>query len=806
MQVYAPHTGNPNVWKAREQGIPGVLQWPSAPQVNPAGTPSTMSTPLPPVPALGNNVPSTTPAFSSAQQQFTNEMLSWRSSFSGTFNPAQSISDTSGDEVDSDDNAMEAWRSPPFGQQQRASVSSLDSQESSSVYSFATASSPQPWSNTGNLMSSTATGSVSNLPLDAPPLSDVLAQTSFSSVQEPPAPPARPAVPALNLSEPMLDPATSGSTANTKTPVAAWPQQKTEWSGSTSSRDDPVNMFAPAPSATTHGTRPDAPQLSRLRTQGLGKQSSSTRLLSIPSTPMRLGNLSMFSPDQPSTVLGNMDLSSWLDEPVLPSPLYAQGPSTGWTGLTPTIDPGRTPTALSTHMADRLPSAAPSAGASIPRVPSGLHHESALGSSPSQPPTTASSDSPALISAVDWWSRNSEAQWRFHKSTLDNMPSSAGGAANSRMTEPRGVLAMSAISRFLSYSTMLCFTERSAPQPPFFHRHLLSTRRNRLPMALSVSRCILAALFMRQSTTEAWAWRHVGEELQQLLEHNRGFLATLNDAHQKAQVAHGPGAPSPDLQEWLERTTQLDGGLELLGNVQALWFYLVVGAFGNTFGMFAAGEAVPARGGAEQYWGQEVLLDAIHMLQSLTYLLASIGLHLQERQWQEKTAHAPNDPQTFLWWGFCETVRRTVLASHALLVLLRYVLLAGEPPLDEHSTAVTLGRAPFPDLNARVPMRAPWETDDWSSVLQLQQPAVANVFEAENSALWRANMQKEQGESANGGMPLTLALFLSQRPDTPESRRPAAKELGRYFQSHDEFTNVCLSVVFGLSVEHTLST
>ena len=523
-------------------------------------------------------------------------------------------------------------------------------------------------------------------------------------------------------------------------------------------------------------TRRAAPPLHRLHTENL-RESLAVNTMK-PSTPLQATNLSLFSPDQTSLLTGNVDLSSWLAEPVVPSPLYTHGPSTGWTNLSPAADPGKTPTGyvvrdVGGFDVERLESAGAAVAADV----------SSMYDTYVQTPLT----SPVLISAIDWWQRDEDAQQRFHRYTIAH----STGLRN-HPTDPRVTLSMSTSTRFLAYSAILALTGPNAPPPPFFHRHLLMLLREKLPTPLAICRSVISAISLRQRSNDEWAWRLVGSELAQNVSTARSFLSTLNDAHQRAELS-GLGGAAPELAVWFQSAMRIEGGMEILALVQSIWFQLVVGSFGCVFGEGGTDE-VNSPMAATKYWDASLVQSAIEALQVLVHLLAITALQMQRGGWRDDatpytmdtTSEARDalDTRRFMFWGFCETLRRTVLASYALLVLLRFIFRGT-------ISGMRLGQAPFAELCAQGPTTPLWETGDWSAMLELELPSVAPVFEAENYVLFTDNERRMPQRP-------TLATFLANRPERFSGRAPM-RELKSYFQTHDEFTNVCLSVLFGLT-------
>lgn len=507
--------------------------------------------------------------------------------------------------------------------------------------------------------------------------------------------------------------------------------------------------------------------LARLSTKGL--QPGSLQL-SIPQTPSHFGNLTMFSPGHSALMMGNMDLSSWLDDRIVPSPLYELGACTGWSGLISATDTSKTPTAYTTRVTEcnALKGPQPSSGTQMISSGSDVKpsDENIVDSDNTMP------ISPVLISSEDWWSRDSVAQWRFHRYILTTVPMLGW----LRSEDCRTTLAMSAISRFMAYCSFLCLAEPDAPQPPFLHRQLLLKQRNKLPESLAIARCVLAALKLRLPSSDTYAWIQVAQQLERQIQDSHDTIVQIN-------MYTGP-------REIVQRMLHFDGIMHIMAQLQTLWFYIVVGAFGESFDKTESRAFTLSH----RIWDASLLPKATEALQQLTHIAATLGLMVQRLPAAEgmRNMEADDDTRDFLWWSLCESLRRTILAAYSLLILLRFVLHITQN--DQAPELAVLGYPPFPSTTygtSRV------EHEKWSNVMELDLPAVADAFEADRAGVWRSHLDNHQ---PMGNAKLTLALFNAHRPlKKDEERTEMQFYLDSYFHQHDEFTNVCLSVVFGLS-------
>lgn len=521
-----------------------------------------------------------------------------------------------------------------------------------------------------------------------------------------------------------------------------------------------TNMEPPSVSSSLHNfpqTGPAGPrrkstsELSQLCTTNLYVSSHAQAT----PTPSRLINTPAFTPAPFNISFGSFDLSTWLEEPVAPSPLYEPGACTGWTGLNSALDTGRTPTAGSVRMG----------------MIKGPRHEADGATTGPR----SSLSPPSLISSVDWWAHDDGAQRRFHRYMLASLPPSP----TLRVDDRRTSLSASARSRFLTYCSFLCLRDPHAPQPPFLHRHMLLVKRDKLPAPLAIARSALSALAMRLPTSEVWAWRIVGSELCALVNQ----ASELVRKYEYAQVQATP----LEKQLWLQQATSWDGCWECLSLLQALWCYTVVGAFSDSMDSVSSKTTDCT---AQRIWDPLLLKDAVEVIEQLMCVVATVGMQLQSDSWH-CNARTPNaldldHSDEFLWWGLCDSLRRTVLASHAMLVLWKYTrsILNGESSVSCRIDEPLIAKNIAPQV--------------YQKLMTLELPAVAAVFEADNVTQWR---HQSKGAGHNGQLKLTLATFVQHRPSSSNKQQlnEIPSSLTSYFYEHDEFTNICLSALFGLT-------
>lgn len=511
-----------------------------------------------------------------------------------------------------------------------------------------------------------------------------------------------------------------------------------------------LDTDVPMPTQPNGPTPKRLPQLTRLCTSNLNMSSG----LQVPITPSR-NLVSALSPGNFISAAITQDWSSWLDEPIVPSPMYEQGPCTGWNGLISATDASRTPTAKDVHMVSIK---------GTKNKQQNMHDD---------PKKSIEPSSPALISAIDWWRQNTESQWQFHKYTMAHFPESH----TLRQDDPKSTLSFSVMSRFLAYCSFLCLREPSAPQPPFIHRNLLMTMKERLPGPLAVASSVLAALAMRLPTSEGWAWRLVGAELASVVETARGIMNNVHNSELGRSC----------FKSLEQQVSNFDDAWKLVGIIQALWCYTVVCVFEEIWNPSdpSSESSWPV---VDRGWSPKLISETVDVLQAMVSILAQAGLYLQNCAWESgpKFLQQENDvkPCDFLRWNLCETIRRTVLATHALLILLRHLRVGW----DKNGSTIILGCPPFPSLTYPV---------NWEPVMALKLPAVADIFDATNEATWRVRIENT---SHSSNEILNLQMLMNSRPKFFEDRSSKMDPLVySYFNEHDEFTNVCLSTIFGLS-------
>ncbi|PWN46683.1 hypothetical protein IE53DRAFT_14225 [Violaceomyces palustris] len=448
------------------------------------------------------------------------------------------------------------------------------------------------------------------------------------------------------------------------------------------------------------------------------------------------------SPIRTTLFTGSLDLSGWLDEPVVPSPLYRMGPSlhslgSAMAGMgfhqSPSVEQHQQQQPSSRLAAPPVMTSGNSSSSEFEPLPNRSRSDPT-----GQDKVRYGADgelvepAPRLPSAKIWWSS----------------PQQEGSVKES--------LAQASAAHFVSYPALMVLTDPTSPIPPFIHRRWLHEVRFEMPSTLANARAILAGYFVRLPASEALVWRLISDQIR-----------SINDNH--AQLCN-EGSDS----------------FEVFAAVTALWMYLVLVIFTD--------DAASAK-----HVDGSLLESSFDALSDLTRTLVKHHDKLE----RERGGQATNQPTggDFGNWGCSETLRRTVFAAYSLLVLQRF----------------RAGAAERSDRLAGCQL-----------VLDLRLPSVADEFEAGNEEEWRSSLNRsaveekswrgpqqrrqEQQQSTNSDTATTTAAQASGASLTPqgptlrqviEARRngpaaPPPRWLQSYFDNHDDFTNVVLSVALAL--------
>ncbi len=404
-----------------------------------------------------------------------------------------------------------------------------------------------------------------------------------------------------------------------------------------------------------------------------------------------------------------LDLSGWLDEPVMPSPMYRFGPysalKTGgpFNFSIPGVDLGQGATA-GLPSSGPLPSSelTPPNGDQIAQAQLGVGRSTI----PQQGPDSDFAGAQAPPSST---ANHSAAQqiWQHGISGREELPET---------------LARAAAAHFITYPTLMVLPEATSPVPPFMFRPWLASVRGDLPSSLAIARVVLAGYLVRLPSSLNAVWEAIAREMRTIT----------------ANVDATTG--SDDLTVWAATA--------------ALWLYLVL--------------AILTEEPAGSIFIDDDLVNT--SLRALSRLASSLCLRVKLAEANKNDFALQDSAQAFSRWGMLETMRRTLFATYALLVLQRF----REGALQiQHQLAGC-------DL-----------------VMDIALPAKASLFDSSHVNEWRSKMQQHPAKEASI---LTLRDLCKSR----RTSQAASADLLDFFGHLDEFTNVCLSVALGLDGQITI--
>ncbi|GAC72377.1 hypothetical protein PANT_7d00069 [Moesziomyces antarcticus T-34] len=451
------------------------------------------------------------------------------------------------------------------------------------------------------------------------------------------------------------------------------------------------------------------------------------------------------SPIRSAVFQHGIDLSGWLAEPVVPSPLYRMGPSLhsaisgnfAAISHSPVVD-----TPISAKFAASLahtmglstnpgflpmfqdPNAAPSATATAATAAAAAaaganSHPLSRSLSDSNTPPQSRYDcdgqlvlpAPQLPSAKQWWIQ----------------PDQSGEVAAS--------IAQASAAHFVSYPALIVLTDPTAPIPPFIHRKWLQENRASVPESLANARSILAGYYVRLPASQSLIWRLISEQIRLIVA-------------DKPQLTAANADPVP-----------------VFGAVAALWMYLVLIVFTDE----------PA---ITDHVSAELLDEALLVLSDVSQALLAHAVRACEAASQQTTP-------SLATFGWIETMVRTLFASYSLLVLQRFRENAGNARERLAGCSLILD-LPLPAAAGE------FEADkeaDWMQAHTANQNALSEAGAPFVRPTLRQLVQLRNeavGAAADG-----------QSDSVKDELRdlPWACTL---FDHHDEFTNVVLSVAFAL--------
>lgn len=431
-----------------------------------------------------------------------------------------------------------------------------------------------------------------------------------------------------------------------------------------------------------------------------------------------------------------LDLSGWLEEPVIPSPLYRMGPSLSALGSTSQSFTLPTPTLASQSGNQLVATILPA-----PSITGQAENADTMMGNPtsSSGHTPSSASEHAQVAAKNWW-----AAGPSERTSIDSQE-----------------VAQACAGHFTLYPALMVLPDATSPVPPLFHRPWLANTRLQTPASLAQVRVALAAYHVRLPASEGMIWDMIKGQA-------KAIVASYDTLVQSSDM-------------------------EVFSSTAALWFLVILLLMSSD----------PATGRCVD----ESLTDSCLVgLSHLSYLLQKRVQALEQIHLEQRQANGAASP-SFIDWGFLETMKRTLFACYALFVLQRF-------------------RATSPELQSRLA--------GVELVMDIKLPATASEFEAGNELEWRAAQHvkiTDDQEIALGGA-LTLRELLAARtaaqeqqkqrqankmdPNTnstktgsvsqsssdEESKSPITEERRKqmlaYFDRHDDFTNVCLTVTFAL--------
>jgi hypothetical protein len=422
-----------------------------------------------------------------------------------------------------------------------------------------------------------------------------------------------------------------------------------------------------------------------------------------------------------------LDLSGWLEEPVIPSPLYRMGPSLSALGA-----------AVSQPFLLPTPTVANAGNQALLEAERMQPVQQRLTSNNN---VSVSASQHAQTAALNWWAAGPQ-----ERSAVDAQE-----------------VAQACAGHFTLYPGLMVLPDPTSPVPPLFHRPWLAFSRLQTPAALAQVRIALAAYHVRLPASETMVWDMIRAQASSI-------VSSYDSISQSSDM-------------------------EVFSATAALWFLIILLLMSTD----------PNSGqGVDEGMTDTCLIGLSHLARLLLQRLQAReradkhgNSNAVEQQEARKQDDAGSSNSSYLQWGFVETMRRTLFACYALFVLQRF-------------------RATSPELQSQLAGA--------ELVLDVKLPATASEFEAGDDLEWRAaqhvKITDEQSSKPFGdGQELTLRTLLQARSEavaaqhggstggsgaqnsndkdttTTEDRK---KAILAYFDRHDDFTNVCLTVSFGL--------
>ncbi|EPQ29885.1 uncharacterized protein PFL1_02558 [Pseudozyma flocculosa PF-1] len=482
----------------------------------------------------------------------------------------------------------------------------------------------------------------------------------------------------------------------------------------------------------------------------------------ITSNLARTGSQMMFpSPVRPSLFTNGLDLSGWLEEPVVPSPLYRMGPGFHSTQFMPFTGMSggmlQSPIVEAPISARFAASLAQLVGASsatadgIGNVQAGTagNGESAPGTNPAQPslqtnvgvgPNRSLSDPSGAAAASRFDQDGTLPQQGAELPTAKQC-----WTAPEQSGEVKASLAQLSAACFVSVPSFLALNDPAAPCPPNIHRRWLLEFRNTQLSLLANARCVLAGYFVRLPASEGFVWKLIADQI-------------------KAIIVGSVGLCGSDTSE-----------VEVLSAVSALWMYLVLLIFTDD-------------AACTQHVDSELLDSGLCALSELSQNL-SARLRSGASAGAASEGSGAGDASTaseadFAAFSQSETTIRNLFAVYSLLVLQRF----------RENGHLLKDKLVGCDL-----------------VLDIPLPAGAAEFEASDEEQWRAERTKAAEALRKAECPSTrptlrhlLAARKSMASQDVQQQQQSEQEpawVKAYFDGQDAFTNIVLSVALALDVD-----
>lgn len=292
-------------------------------------------------------------------------------------------------------------------------------------------------------------------------------------------------------------------------------------------------------------------------------------------------------------------------------------------------------------------------------------------------------------------------------------------------------VAQATASHLSHYPHLMVLPDPSSPVPPTVHRPWMAHIRGSIPPSLAIARVILAGYAVRLPASEHIVWEGVARE-------TRRIVAT-----HEATCARG-------------------SDLEVFGATEALFFYCIL-------------LMMCTDPGASAHVDMSLTNSAFYGLSELS---KSLSMRLQAMQRTSKAGGSADSNADWMAWGFEETMRRTLWAAYAILVLQRF----------RDGAVLSEGHLAGVDL-----------------IMDVHLPAVAAEFEAGSEDEWRRALSAsgEAQAAPEGEAPpkYTFRDLLRWRPCNVrdgQQQGPTPQALLDYFDKHDAFVATVLSIAFCL--------